>query len=279
TEPRARRVSRAERRGSPIVCGMDVDGRVVVVTGGGGGIGSALCRRFAAEGAEAIVVADLRREAAEAGAAEVGGAAVAADVTKESDVQALVRGAIEAHGRVDVYCSNAGIGVGGGPEAADEAWQRSFEVHAMAHIYAARAVLPGMLERGEGCFLGTVSAAGLLNHVLAAPYAVSKAAGLSFLEWLSIAYGDEGILVSALCPQGVRTAMLGSESERTSFLQAGAIEPDEVADAVVEGLREERFLILPHPEVAEYLRRKASDYDRWLRGMRRLRERVLDQGS
>ena len=248
-----------------------------MVTGGGGGIGSALCRRFAAEGAKAIVVADLKREAAEAVAAEVGGTAVAADVTVESDVQALVAGAIEAHGRVDVYCSNAGIALGGGPEASDDAWRRSFEVHAMAHIYAARAVLPGMVERGEGCFLGTVSAAGLLNHVLAAPYAVSKAAGLAFLEWLSIAYGDEGILVSALCPQGVRTAMLGSEAERTSFLQAGALEPDEVAGVVVDALREERFLVLPHPEVAEYFRRKASDYDRWLRGMRRMRERVLGQ--
>ena len=256
---------------------MDVDGRVVVVTGGGGGIGSALCRRFAADGAKAIVVADLKGEAAEAVADEVGGTAVAADVTVETDVQALVAGALAAHGRVDVYCSNAGVGLGGGPEAPDDVWERSFAVHAMAHIYAARAVLPGMLERGEGCFLGTISAAGLLNHVFSAPYAVSKAAGLSFLEWLSIAYGDEGILVSALCPQGVRTAMLGSEAERTSFLHAGALEPDEVAGAVVDGLREERFLILPHPEVAEYFRRKASDYDRWLRGMRRLRERVRGQ--
>jgi len=254
---------------------MDVDGRVVVVTGGGGGIGSALCRRFAADGARGIVVADVNREAAEAVAAQVGGTAVAADVTVESDVQALVARAVDAHGRVDVYCSNAGIGRGGGPEAPDEVWLQSFAVHAMAHVYAARAVLPGMLERGEGCFLGTISAAGLLNHVLAAPYAVTKAAGLSFLEWLSIAYGDEGILVSALCPQGVRTAMLGSESDRTSFLQAGALEPDEVAAAVVEAMREERFLVLPHPEVAEYFRRKASDYDRWLRGMRRLRERTL----
>jgi NAD(P)-dependent dehydrogenase (short-subunit alcohol dehydrogenase family) len=254
---------------------MDVDGRVVVVTGGGGGIGAALCRRFAAGGARAIVVADVNREAAEAVAGAVGGTAVVADVTVEADVQALVAGAAQAHGRVDVYCSNAGIARGGGPEAPDEAWQRSWEVHTMAHVYAARAVLPGMLERGEGCFLGTVSAAGLLNHVLAAPYAVSKAAGLSFLEWLSIAYGDEGILVSALCPQGVRTAMLGSESERTSFLQAGALEPDVVADAVVRAFREERFLVLPHPEVVEYFQRKASDYDRWLRGMRRLRERVL----
>jgi NAD(P)-dependent dehydrogenase (short-subunit alcohol dehydrogenase family) len=253
---------------------VDIEGRVVVVTGGAGGIGSALCRRFAAEGAAGLVVADLNREAAEAVAAEVGGTAVATDVTVESDVQALVRRALDVHGRVDLYCSNAGVAVGGGEEAPDEGWQRSWEVHAMAHVYAARAVLPGMLERGEGCFLGTVSAAGLLNHVLAAPYAVTKAAGLSFLEWLSIRYGDEGIGVSALCPQGVRTAMLGMERDRP-FLTAGALEPDEVAEAVVIALREERFLVLPHPEVAEYFSRKASDYDRWLRGMRRLRERVL----
>lgn len=253
---------------------MDVAGRVVVVTGGGGGIGAALCRRFAAEGARALVVADVNREAAEAVAASVGGTAVATDVTVEADVQALVRGTVDAHGRIDLYCSNAGIGVGGGPEAPDEDWQRSWQVHAMAHVYAARAVLPGMLERGEGYILGTISAAGLLNHILAAPYAVTKAAGLSFLEWLSIAHGDDGVRVSALCPQGVRTAMLGMDRDRP-FLLAGALEPDEVATTVVEALREERFLVLPHPEVAEYFRRKAADYDRWLRGMRRLRERVL----
>jgi NAD(P)-dependent dehydrogenase (short-subunit alcohol dehydrogenase family) len=252
---------------------MDVEGRVVVVTGGGGGIGAALCRRFAADGARAVVVADLDRGAAEAAASAVGGMAVVADVTVEQDVQDLVRRTREAHGRVDVYCSNAGIGVGGGEEAPDDVWQRGWAVHAMAHIYAARAVLPEMLERGEGCFLGTVSAAGLLNHVFAAPYAVTKAAGLSFLEWMSIAYGDRGVRVSALCPQGVRTAMLGMDRERP-FLAAGALEPDQVAEAVVEAMREERFLVLPHPEVAEYFRRKASDYDRWLRGMRRMRDRV-----
>jgi NAD(P)-dependent dehydrogenase (short-subunit alcohol dehydrogenase family) len=219
-------------------------------------------------------VADLNREAAESVAASVGGTAIATDVTVEADVQELVRRTVDAHGQVDLYCSNAGIAVGGGFEAPDEGWQRSWEVHAMAHVYAARAVVPAMVERGEGYFLGTVSAAGLLNHVLAAPYSVTKAAGLSFLEWLSIAYGDEGIGVSALCPQGVKTAMLGMDRERP-FLQAGALEPEEVAEAVVDALREERFLVLPHPEVAEYFRRKASDYDRWLRGMRRLRERVL----
>jgi len=253
---------------------MHIDGKVVVVTGGGGGIGAALCRRFRDEGAAALVVADLNAEAAEAVAAEVGGTAVRTDVTVEADVQALVGRTVDAHGRIDLYCSNAGIGVGGGFDAPDADWQRSWEVHAMAHVYAARAVVPAMAERGEGYFLGTISAAGLLNHVLAAPYAVTKAAGLSFLEWLSIAYGDEGVGVSALCPQGVRTAMLGMDRERP-FLQGGALEPEEVAAAVVDALREERFLVLPHPEVAEYFRRKATDYDRWLRGMRRLRERIL----
>jgi NAD(P)-dependent dehydrogenase (short-subunit alcohol dehydrogenase family) len=253
---------------------MDVEGRVVIVTGGGGGIGAALCRRFAAGGAKAIVVADVQRDAAQAVAKAVGGTAVVTDVTVEAGVQALVERAREAHGRVDIYCSNAGIGVGGGVEAPDEAWRRSFDVHLMAHVYAARAVLPEMLERGEGYFLGTISAAGLLNHILAAPYAVTKAAGLSFLEWLSIAYGDRGVRVSALCPQGVRTAMLGMEGRRP-FLQHGAMEPDDVAGVVVEALRDERFLVLPHAEVADYFQRKASDYDRWLRGMRRLRDRVL----
>jgi NAD(P)-dependent dehydrogenase (short-subunit alcohol dehydrogenase family) len=253
---------------------MDVQGRVVIVTGGGGGIGAALCRRFAASGARAVVVADVRREAAEEVAGAVGGTAAVTDVTVEAEVQALVERTRRAHGRVDVYCSNAGIGIGGGEEAPDEDWRRSWDVHLMAHVYAARAVLPEMLERGEGYFLGTVSAAGLLNHILAAPYAVTKAAGLSFLEWLSIAHGDQGVRVSALCPQGVRTAMLGMETRRP-FLQQGALEPDEVAAAVEEAMREERFLVLPHPEVADYFQRKASDYDRWLRGMRRLRERVL----
>ncbi|MGH7693045.1 MAG: SDR family oxidoreductase [Candidatus Dormibacteria bacterium] len=249
---------------------MEVSGRVVVVTGGASGIGRALCRRLAEEGARGLVVADLDLGGAEEVAAEVGGLAVRADVTIEEEVQALVSRALEAFGRIDLYCSNAGVAFGGGPEAPDPAWQRSFQVHLMAHVYAARAVLPGMLQRGEGCFLGTVSAAGLLNHVDAAPYAATKAAGLSFLEWLSIAYGDRGILVAALCPQGVRTPMLASEGEH-SFLWAGALEPDEVAGCVVLGLHQERFLILPHPEVEQYFQRKASDYDRWLRGMRRLR--------
>jgi NAD(P)-dependent dehydrogenase (short-subunit alcohol dehydrogenase family) len=254
---------------------MEIKDRVVVVTGGGAGIGRALCRRFAREGATAIIVADLDQSAAAAVAREIGGMAVVTDVTDESAVQRLVRQTLQEHDRLDIYCSNAGIAFGGGPEAPDEAWQRSWEVHVMAHVYAARAVVPAMLERGAGYIVGTVSAAGLLNHVLASPYATSKAAALSFFEWLAIAYGERGIRVSAICPQGVRTAMLAREGER-SFLAAGAVEPEAVADSVVAAMREERFLVLPHPEVAEYVRRKAEDYDRWLRGMRRLRKRVIE---
>ena len=249
---------------------------MVVVTGGGGGIGSALCRRFAAEGASHVVVSDINRQAAEKVAAEIGGTAVPADVTVESDVAQLVRETLRAHDRIDIYCSNAGIAFGGGPEASDLAWHQSWDVHLMAHVYAARALLPAMQQRGEGYIVGTISAAALLNHVLAAPYAVTKAAGLSFFEWMAIAYHDRGIRVSALCPQGVRTAMLAQEGEHT-FLAAGALEPEQVAQAAVEGIRDERFLILPHPEVGEYFQRKASDYDRWLRGMRRLRGRILEE--
>jgi len=201
---------------------------------------------------------------------------VPADVTVESDVASLVRGIEATHGRVDIYCSNAGIAVGGGPEASDAAWRQSWDVHVMAHVYAARALLPGMLARGEGYLVGTISAAALLNHVLAAPYAVTKAAGLSFFEWMAIAYYDQGIRLSVVCPQGVRTAMLAQEGER-NFLTAGALDPEQVADAVANGIHDERFLILPHADVGEFFLRKASDYDRWLRGMRRLRGRILEE--
>jgi NAD(P)-dependent dehydrogenase (short-subunit alcohol dehydrogenase family) len=195
-------------------------------------------------------------------------------VTREADVRELVRRTVDGHGRVDIYCSNAGVAVAGGEEAPDAAWQKSWEVHVMAHVYAARAVLPGMLERGEGYVVGTASAAALLNHLSSAPYAATKAAALSFMEWLAITYTSRGIRVSALCPQGVRTPML-TEAGDDHFLAAGALEPAVVADSVVAAVRDERFLILPHPEVREYFLRKASDYDRWLAGMRRFRERLV----
>ncbi len=236
-----------------------------------------MARRFTNESAEAVVVADVDIDGAESVAREIGGMAVKCDVSREVDVADLVDKVQTAHGRIDIFCSNAGIGVGGGPEAATTDWQRIWDVNLMSHVFAARHVLPRMLERKEGYLLGTVSAAGLLNHVFAAPYGVTKAAALSLFEWLAIAHGDDGVRVSCLCPQGVKTDMLAAE-ERVlghNFLTQGALEPEQVADVVVEGIRAEKFLILPHPEVAEYFNRKAQDYDRWLRGMRRLRANLL----
>jgi len=251
---------------------MRLTNAVIIVTGGGNGIGRALCRRFAVEAPKAIVVADVDAAAAERVAAEIGGTATCTDVSREEDVQRLVSTVVERYGAVDLFCSNAGIAVDGGEATPTSEWQRCWEVNVMAHVFAARAVLPPMLARGRGYLLQTVSAAGLLTHPQSATYAVTKHASLAFAEWLSMTYGDRGIGVSALCPQGVRTDMLqrASAGGRT-FLVDSALEPDQVAEAVVKGLAEERFLILPHPEVSEYFRRKANDYDRWLRGMRRLR--------
>lgn len=259
---------------------MQIADRVVVVTGGARGIGRAMARRFASGGADSVVVTDSDADGAWAVAREIGGMAIRCDVSKEDDVAELVRKVETAKGRIDIFCSNAGIAVGGGPEAATADWQRIWDVNVMAHVYVARHVLPAMLARKEGYLLGTVSAAGLLNHVFAAPYGVTKAAALSLFEWLAIAHGGEGIRVSCLCPQGVKTDMLAAERRLgLEFLTAGALEPEVVAEAVVEGIANERFLILPHPEVATYFNRKAEDYDRWLRGMRRLRASILAASS
>jgi NAD(P)-dependent dehydrogenase (short-subunit alcohol dehydrogenase family) len=255
---------------------MEVADRVVVVTGAARGIGRALARRFANERAAAVVVVDVNADGATTVAREIGGMAVKCDVSREADVADLVSKVQNAHGRIDIFCSNAGIAVAGGPEAVTSDWQRIWDVNLMSHVFVARHVLPAMLERKEGYLLGTVSAAGLLNHVFSAPYGVTKAAALSFFEWLAIAHGDEGIRVSCLCPQGVNTDMLAAERNLgVDFLTAGALEPEQVAAVVIEGIRAERFLILPHPEVAEYFNRKAQDYDRWLKGMRRLRAGLL----
>ena len=253
---------------------MQVAGKVIVVTGGGNGIGRALCRRFAAAGAKAVVVADMNAATAKEVADEIGGAAMTADVSREADVVSLVTKTIAQHGGIDLFCSNAGIAVNGDEHTPDAEWARCWDVNVMAHVYAARAVIPHMLARGGGYLLQTVSAAGLLTHPQSATYAVTKHASLAFAEWLSMTYGDRGIVVSALCPQGVRTDMLRraeAEGTRRSFLLDSALEPEQVADDVVKGIEAERFLILPHGEVAEYVRRKANDHDRWLRGMRRLR--------
>jgi NAD(P)-dependent dehydrogenase (short-subunit alcohol dehydrogenase family) len=258
---------------------VDLRDKVVVVTGGGNGIGAALCRRFAGEGARAVVVADLDGDAAAAGAGEIGGAPIVTDVSHEADVRQLVERAEEAHGPIDLFCANAGVGTMAGVDADDEVWRHTWDVNVMAHVYAARALLPGWAARGEGYLLTTASAAGLLTQLGGAPYAVTKHAAVAFAEWVAIHYGDAGVKVSCLCPQGVRTNMLAAAGPAgEALLGANALEPDVVAETVVAGLRDERFLILPHPEVADYERRRADDRDRWLGGMRKLLRRITSAG-
>ena len=255
---------------------MRVENKVVVVTGGAHGIGRALCRRFAAEGAKAIVVADIEHEAARRVATEIGGWDINANVGSESDIQMLVDEVLKRYGQIDLFCSNAGVGVEGDCDTPDRDWLRSWEVNVMGHVYAARAVLPAMLARHEGYLLQTVSAAGLLTMLGSAPYSVTKHAALGLAEWLSITYGDQGIKVSALCPLGVKTRMLErAEFGGGTFLLEDAIEPEEVVEAVIQGLAAEHFLITPHPKVLEYIQRKANDYDRWLKGMRRLQASMI----
>ena len=251
---------------------MEIDGKVVVVTGAASGIGRALARRFAAEGAKGVAVADLQSEPLRAVADEVGGLAVPCDVTVERAVRALAAAAEERFGPIDVFCSNAGLAREGGEEAPDEEWRLNFDVHVMAHVYAARVVAPKMAARGGGYLVNTASAAGLLTHVGSATYAVTKHAAVALAEYLAIAYGDRGVRVSVLCPQAVRTAMTEGREEGIASVD-GMIEPEELVDCVIETMAREEFLILPHPQVLEYMRRKTGDYDRWLAGMRRLRNR------
>jgi NAD(P)-dependent dehydrogenase (short-subunit alcohol dehydrogenase family) len=249
---------------------MRIAGKVAVVTGGASGIGRALASRFAADGAKGVVVADLQEGPLQEVASEIGGIAVAGDVADEGHIASLVAAAEEAYGPVDVFCSNAGISRLGGEETPDADWQLNWDVHVMAHVYAARAVAPGMAERGSGYLINTASAAGLLSHVNSASYAVTKHAAVAFAEWLSIAYGDQGVRVSVLCPQAVRTAMTAGREGTVASID-GMIEPEELADCVIDTMDKEEFLILPHPVVLEYMQRKTSNYDRWLKGMRRLR--------
>jgi NAD(P)-dependent dehydrogenase (short-subunit alcohol dehydrogenase family) len=247
----------------------------VVVTGGANGIGAAMARRFANEGAR-VVVADLDEEPLMRVAAETGGLGVPTDVRHEHQIASLVTAAEARYGPIDLFCSNAGIVVPGGEEAPDAVWERSISVNVLAHIYAARVLVPRMTARGHGYLLNTASAAGLLTQIGSAPYSVTKHAAVAFAEWLSITYGDQGLKVSVLCPQAVRTNMTAGTVEGGVAGVDGMLEPDAVADAVVEGLEAERFLILPHPVVADYFKRKADDYDRWLRGMRRLQARYAE---
>ena len=253
---------------------MKLEGKVCVVTGAASGIGAALARRFRAEGARAVVVADVREAPLQAVADEIGGLAVACDVAREADIARLVAAAEDAYGPIDVFCGNAGIARMGGEDTPDAVWRLNWDIHVMAHVYAARVLAPKMAARGEGYLVITASAAGLLNHLDSATYAVTKHAAVAFAEWLAITYGDRGVRVSVLCPQAVRTAMTRGDEDGVASVD-GMIEPEAVADSVIEAMAAEDFLILPHAEVLEYMRRKTGDYDRWLGGMRKLRARYL----
>jgi NAD(P)-dependent dehydrogenase (short-subunit alcohol dehydrogenase family) len=249
---------------------MDLSGKVVVVTGAGRGIGAALATRFAAEGARGVVVTDIDGQAAQQVAQAIGGLGLAVDVTVEDEVVGLIETTESALGPIDLFCANAGIAFLGSEQTPDRDWERMWRVNFFSHVYAARHLVPRWRERGEGYLLVTASAAGLLTNLGAAQYTVSKHAAVAFAEWLAITYGDDGIKVSCLCPQGVHTAILEQGGPLADMLRPTALLPEEVAEAVVEGLRQERFLILPHPEVQEYRVNKATDPDRWLAGMRRL---------
>ncbi len=264
---------------------MDVAGKVAIVTGGAAGIGRALCRALHTAGAEKVVVTDIDSEGACAVAAEIGGDHSALNVRDEAAIAELVARIEAEYGRVDLFCSNAGIiALDGEPwwatSAPDSTWQAMWEIHVMAHVYAARACLPGMIERGSGYFLNTASAAGLLNQIADAAYSTTKHAAIGFAEALAITHGDDGIKVSVLCPQAVATAMVEDMSDGPSAGAGsaasvdGVLTPEQVADAAIAGLGEEHFLILPHPEVETYRQAKAADYDRWLGGMRKLRRKV-----
>ncbi|MFC0032559.1 SDR family oxidoreductase [Micromonospora chaiyaphumensis] len=266
---------------------MNLTDRVAVITGGAGGIGAALGRRFAAEGAAAVVLADLDAGAARAVAEGIGPVAhgVGLDVTDEAQVRALVDETERRYGRIDLFCANAGVATGGGVEAPDADWDRAWRVNVLGHVHSARAALPAMLRRGQGYLLFTCSAAGVLTAVGDAPYTATKHAAVGLAEWLAITYRDAGVRVSALCPQGVDTPMLagglaeGHLGARVIAASGAVLTPEQVADATIAGLAEERFLILPHPEVAAYARRRAEDPDGWQAGLRKLvrKLRAADQ--
>jgi len=257
---------------------MDIRGKVAVVTGGASGIGAGLARRFAADGARGVVVADMNLERAQGVAQAIGEQAIAirCDVSREADIQALVAATRQRFGQVDAYISNAGIlGRMGGIDLEDDLWDKMWQVHGMAHVWAARAVVPEMVKRGDGYFLVTASAAGLLNIVESAPYGVTKHAAVAFAEWLRIAYGRKGIRVSCLCPQSVQTDMTANGTGSAGV--NGVLSPEQVAEAVTQVMRDESFLVLPHPEVLTYMRAKTTDYDKWLGGMQKLYAQHADR--
>lgn len=270
---------------------MELNDRVVVITGGGSGIGEALALAAKAAGARHVVVADLDEAQAQRVAAAVGGTGIGIDVRDETAVQRLVHDTEDTHGPIDLFVSNAGYVTTAGLEDPNDSIQRMWEVHCMAHIYAARAVLPSMIARGEGYLLNTASAAGLLTQIGSMSYSITKAAAVSLAEWLSVTHHHQGIRVSVLCPQAVRTNIIKNSpdfvgvEDGDSIIDGGVaggdgvLEAADVAAICLEAIREERFLVLPHPEVATYVQRKATDRDRWLAGMRRFQTALHPDGN
>ncbi|MFT6774537.1 MAG: NAD(P)-dependent dehydrogenase (short-subunit alcohol dehydrogenase family) [Paracoccaceae bacterium] len=248
---------------------MDIKDRIVVVTGAAGGIGRALALRFAAAGAKQVVCADIDEAGAQATAAEIGGVARRVDVASEADIKALIDTTEAEIGPIDLFCSNAGISIAGGVEVGNDAWQTIWDINVMAHVLAARHLVPLMTARGGGYLLNTASAAGLLSQIGSAPYAVTKHAAVGLAEWLALSYGDQGIKVSVLCPQAVRTAMTRGHEDHVAAIN-GMMEPEPVAEACLRAIEAETFLVLPHPEVLGYMRNKTDNYDRWIGGMRKL---------
>lgn len=258
---------------------MDVKDKTIVVTGAAHGIGAALCRRFVREQAARVVVSDINQEAAESLASEIGAVAIACDVSSEDDIQNLIRQTESQCGPIDVFFSNAGITVKGGIETCNDDWQTMWDVNVMSRLFAARAVIPGMLERGSGYLLHTASGAGLLTEIGSASYSATKHADVALAEWLAVTYGRQGIAVSTVCPLGVKTDFLDEEDPIHQFLHMNAVTVDDVAEAVIQGMKEEQFLILPHPDVAEYVTMKADNHDRYIRGFQRLKQKLTKKLS
>ena len=254
---------------------MELQDKIVVITGAGSGIGRELARRFKQEGAKGLVLADINTANVEETAAEVGGLAITVDVANEADIINLVERAENEVGPIDLFCSNAGIATACDLTTPNDEWQRIWEINVMSHVYGARAVVPRMIARGGGYLLNTSSAAGLLNQIGSASYGVTKHGAVGFGEWVALTHAHQGIKVSMLCPQAVRTAMTDNTGTGTQAASVdGMMEPEDLAEAVIQGLRSESFLILPHPEVLTYMRRKTDDYDRWIGGMNRLQQKI-----
>jgi NAD(P)-dependent dehydrogenase (short-subunit alcohol dehydrogenase family) len=260
---------------------MQLEDKIIVVTGAGGGIGKALARKFVAAGAKAVVAADIDSESARQTADELGCVSMPADVTRESEIVDLIEATERDIGPIDLFCNNAGVFAGNSEQAPTEEWQFCWEVNVMSHVYSARHLVPRMIKRGGGHFLNTASAAGLLNQIGGAAYGTTKHAAVGFAEWLALTYFHQGIRVSLLCPQAVRTAMTADAEDQGIRAAAGdgMMEPHELADIVAEHLERDAFLILTHPEVTTYMQRKSSDYDRWIRGMNRLQQTLSGQAG